>query len=211
MLSRKGPGSRIMEGRGWKGTVAGDRGNKALDMDATRLLKTQDVGYIRTMKQIVRKEVARLEQQVVLTREVNGLEDDGDALAGGDYDDDDDDEFSMPMPAKPKAPKKIIFLDDEDEREAAVDEHMDEDEDDGEEGGPVGSDDGDEAQGDDEESEAVKSLRRLKRQLANERTKLKALTDAERELDIQRGNMAKKGTVSKIRRGKKVAVRTRKR
>ena len=209
MLSRTGPGSRIMDGRSWKGTVAGDRGNKALDMDTTRLLKTQDVGYIRTMKQVVRKEVARLEQQVVLTREVNGLEDDDDALAGGDYDDDDD-EFSMPMPAKPKAPKKIIFLDDKDEREAAVDEHMDEDEDDGEEGGPRGLDDDDEAQ-EDEESEAAKSLRRLKRQLANERTKLKALTDAERELDIQRGNMAKKGTVSKIRRGKKVAVRTRKR
>lgn len=211
MLSREGPGSRIMQGKGWSGTVKGDRGNKVLDMNTARLLKTQDVGYIRTMKQIVRKEVARLEQQIVLTQQVNGLEDD--AGADDDFDDDDDDEMlSMPMSAKPKAPKKIIFADDEDEREAVMDADMDAD---------SGSEDGSEFQGLDdekeagaakEEPEAVKSLRRLKRKLENERKKLKALTDAERELDVQRGNMAKKGTVIKeTRRGKKVAVRTRKR
>lgn len=214
MLSRKGPGSRIMDGRSWTGTAKGDRGNKVLDMDTSRLLKTQDVGYIRTMKQIVRKEVARLEQQVVLTIEVNGIEEDGDMMAGDVDDDDDDEMFSVPRSAKPKAPKKIIFLDDEDEREAAMEGDINgvNDDEDSESVDSGGLDDNEEEQTGDEKSEASKSLRRLKRQLENERRKLKVLTDAERELDVQRGNMAKKGASSRMtRRGKKVAVRTRKR
>lgn len=43
-----------------------DRGNKALAMDVVKLLKTQDVGYVRTMLQVVRKERQRLEEEIVL-------------------------------------------------------------------------------------------------------------------------------------------------
>ena len=43
-----------------------DRGNKALSMDAVKLLKTQDAGYLRTMAQQTRKARERLEQGVIL-------------------------------------------------------------------------------------------------------------------------------------------------
>ena len=195
-----------MQGRKWTGTVEGDRGNKGLDMDAVRLLKTQDMGYIRTMRQVVRKEVARLEQQVVLTRQVHGLEDNGDDMGAEDEDDDD---FSMPMPAGPKAPQKIVFMDDEDEREVAIQADLDQ-EDEGDEKDFEGFDDDEDM--DKEESEGAKSLRRLKGELENARKKLQALDRAEGELDIQRTKMAKTATSGgHTRKGKKIMVRTRKR
>lgn len=203
MLSRKGPGSRVTQGRRWVGTVEGDRGNKALDMDTARLLKTQDMGYIRTMRQVVRKEVARLEEQVVLTRELNGLEDEEDVVE----DDEDDDDMPMPLRAKPNTPKKIIFFDDEEERQAGMQKGQEREDDKGE---FEGFDDDEKS--DVEESEGAKSLRRLKRDLEHARKKLKALTNAERELDIQRTKMAKTQTSGGVtRKGKKIMVRTRKR
>ena len=48
------------------GRKVADRGNKALTMDVVKLLKTQDVGYVRTMLQVVRKERQRLEEEIVL-------------------------------------------------------------------------------------------------------------------------------------------------
>ena len=48
------------------GRKVADRGNKALAMDVVKLLKTQDVGYVRTMLQVVRKERQRLEEEIVL-------------------------------------------------------------------------------------------------------------------------------------------------
>ncbi|OCL12248.1 U3 small nucleolar RNA-associated protein Utp11 [Glonium stellatum] len=56
MMSTKSDGGRKIA----------DRGNKALSMDVVKLLKTQDVGYIRTMLQVVRKERRRLEEEIVL-------------------------------------------------------------------------------------------------------------------------------------------------
>ncbi|KAF2146026.1 uncharacterized protein K452DRAFT_219604 [Aplosporella prunicola CBS 121167] len=60
------------------GTKVGDRGNRALSDDVVKLLKTQDVGYVRTMLQKVRKERAKAQEGFV-------LEDDGEveALTGG--------------------------------------------------------------------------------------------------------------------------------
>jgi U3 small nucleolar RNA-associated protein 11 len=52
-----------------QGRKVGDRGNKALSMDVVKLLKTQDIGYIRTILQEVRKEREELEQKLVLTDE----------------------------------------------------------------------------------------------------------------------------------------------
>lgn len=57
MLSRAGPSSA----KGRKGTVSADRGNQVLGQDAVRLLKTQDLGYIRTARNTAAKETARLE------------------------------------------------------------------------------------------------------------------------------------------------------
>ncbi|CAD6501540.1 BgTH12-01792 [Blumeria graminis f. sp. triticale] len=57
MLSRAGPSSA----KGRKGTVSADRGNQVLSQDAVRLLKTQDLGYIRTARNRAAKEMERLE------------------------------------------------------------------------------------------------------------------------------------------------------
>jgi U3 small nucleolar RNA-associated protein 11 len=40
-------------------------GGKSLSMDVVKLMKTQDVAYLRTVLQSTRKEIARLEQEVV--------------------------------------------------------------------------------------------------------------------------------------------------
>lgn len=40
-------------------------GGKSLNMDVVKLMKTQDVAYLRTVLQSTRKEIARLEQEVV--------------------------------------------------------------------------------------------------------------------------------------------------
>ncbi|TVY51910.1 U3 small nucleolar RNA-associated protein 11 [Lachnellula cervina] len=61
MLSRSGPATR---GKNRTGTVNGDRGNQVLSQEASRLFKTQDIGYIRTMRNQITKEVAELEEKV---------------------------------------------------------------------------------------------------------------------------------------------------
>ena len=60
------------------GRKIGDRGNKALSVDVVKLLKTQDVGYIRTMLQMIRKEREELEQKMVLEDEEVRVLRDGD-------------------------------------------------------------------------------------------------------------------------------------
>ncbi|KAG6014776.1 Small subunit (SSU) processome component [Claviceps lovelessii] len=215
MMSRKGPGSRIQSGKSWDGTVQGDRGNKTLSMETVRLLKTQDMGYIRTMRQVLVKEIARLEQQLVLTRGLDHLddddEDDDDGRGNGDSDDD------MSLPSRPKTPRKIVFLDDEEEREGAMLEQLEaeqadeEDEDDGAHGKNKNKNQNDEEDVD-EDFERARNVRRLKRQLANARMKVKAFNDAEAALDVQRAKMAKTATSGgQTRRGKKLFVRARKR
>jgi U3 small nucleolar RNA-associated protein 11 len=207
MMSRKGAGSRIKDGRSWTGTIEGDRGNSNLDMDTVRLLKTQDIGYIRTMRQVTAKQVAQLEEQVVITRGFDNLDEDDNEEDDDDFDDDD----MMPMPVKPKAPRKIVFLDDEQEQEEAVQDHLDQ-EDAADEEVEGSGDEKDGPEGADAKFERAKSLRRLQRQLDNERKKLKALTDAENALGVQRAKMAKTATSGGLtRRGKKIMVRTRKR
>ena len=48
------------------GRRVADRGNKALSMEAVKLLKTQDVGYVRTVLQKTRRARERLEEEFVL-------------------------------------------------------------------------------------------------------------------------------------------------
>ncbi|KAJ4120056.1 hypothetical protein NW768_010339 [Fusarium equiseti] len=199
MMSRKGPGSKLKDGKKWQGTVAGDRGNKSLDVDTVRLLKTQDLGYVRTMRQVVSKEVAQLEEQVVLTRGFDKLDEDEEE----EEDDGSDSEFDFATaPSKPKAPRKIVFMDDEQEREEILGDRLDMDD----------EDDVEKKEDSKDEEERAKSLRRLRSQLENARKKLKVLTDAEHELEIQRAKMAKtKTSGGTTRKGKKIMIRTRKR
>ncbi|KAJ4318731.1 hypothetical protein N0V84_006724 [Fusarium piperis] len=205
MLSRKGPGNRVKDGKSWSGTVQGDRGNKVLDLDTVRLLKTQDIGYIRTMRQVVSKEVAKLEEQVVLTRGFDKLDEDDE-----EEQDDEDSEFDFATaPSKPKTPRKIVFMDDQEQREEVLQQHMDEDDQDTAGKTFEGLDDQNK---EDAELERAKSLRRLRKQLENARKKLQTLKDAEGELEIQRAKMAKTATSGgTTRKGKKIMVRTRKR
>ena len=61
MMSKKGPTT----GKKSTGTTNGDRGNAVLTQDAVRLFKTQDLGYVRTMRNKTQKEVDDLERRVV--------------------------------------------------------------------------------------------------------------------------------------------------
>ncbi|PHH82539.1 hypothetical protein CDD82_5642 [Ophiocordyceps australis] len=198
MMSRKGPGSSATHGKGWKGTVAGDRGNKCLSVETVRLLKTQDIGYVRTMRQVVAKEVARLQEQVILTRGLDRLHEEEVDEEEGEEEEEDKDERPATRRAKGATPRKVVFLDGQDEREEAI---MDAEKD-------TATDDDD----NDQVSQNEKALRQLKRQLATGRQKLKALNDAEHELEIQQAKMAKTATSGGYTsKGRKIIVRTRKR
>ncbi|KAJ0303433.1 hypothetical protein COL5a_011369 [Colletotrichum fioriniae] len=208
MLSRNSMGSRLKDGRKWSGTVAGDRGNKAMDMDTVRLLKTQDVGYIRTTRNVISKEVRRLEEQIVLIGGIDAANHNGD---DDDLDSDSDAEESV---RKPTGPRKIVFLDAaEAEAKAKSAEKAAMDLDDEAEDGFEGFDD---AEGDDGDEDATESrekqLARLRLQLQNAKKKLKVLTKAEQGLEVQRAKMAKSATSGgTTRKGKKIMVRARKR
>lgn len=71
--------------------------------EAVQLLKTQDAGYLRTMAAKARKDIARLEQSMV-------LEDDGEV--GG--------ETSILLPGMRAAANKTVFVDDLEGQDAAV-------------------------------------------------------------------------------------------
>ncbi|KAI0882268.1 U3 small nucleolar RNA-associated protein 11 [Annulohypoxylon maeteangense] len=199
MMSRKGPGHALSQGKRWSGTVNGDRGNKAMDMDTVRLLKTQDVGYIRTVRSAALKEVKGLEERVI------GL---GGSLDEEDWEgfDDDDEELGFGAPKATKA-KKIVFTGDVEEREEILqqneDEDMDVEEDESAEKNPEKL----------RAEQRQKLLEKLQRRLQNARKKLKVLTRTEHELELQRTRMSKTATSMNgiTKSGKKFKVRERKR
>ena len=204
MLSRQ-MSTKWSHGNKWSGLVNGDRGNKALSVDAVRLLKTQDVGYLRTMRSVAQKEVKQREERLALAMALSKQNSSqGDDELDFDFDDDDmDDEDDEPNAAK--RPTKIVFMDDVDERDQAVqaqrDAGKDEAEDDEEDDGADG----------DELTEKEK-IAMLQRKLQNAKKRLKALVEAEEELQAQRARMAKTPSYSGITKsGKKVKVRERKR
>nr|G0SF32.2 RecName: Full=U3 small nucleolar RNA-associated protein 11; Short=U3 snoRNA-associated protein 11 [Thermochaetoides thermophila DSM 1495]5OQL_H Chain H, U3 small nucleolar RNA-associated protein 11 [Thermochaetoides thermophila DSM 1495]6RXT_UK Chain UK, U3 small nucleolar RNA-associated protein 11 [Thermochaetoides thermophila]6RXU_UK Chain UK, U3 small nucleolar RNA-associated protein 11 [Thermochaetoides thermophila]6RXV_UK Chain UK, U3 small nucleolar RNA-associated protein 11 [Thermocha len=204
MMSRKGPGSALTRGKGFTGTVDGDRGNKALSVETVRLLKTQDLGYVRTMRNIAAKELKELEERYV--------------LAGGadqpveEFNSDEDEEESGSKQAKPK---KIVFFEGVEERQQALekqkaDEEMkdyDEEED--------GYDFDDEEEMTEKEKEERRKqlvLEKLARKVKAARKKLKALADAEYELELQQAKMAKTATSGGFTKsGRRIKVRERKR
>ncbi|KAH8757406.1 U3 small nucleolar RNA-associated protein-like protein Utp11 [Hyaloscypha finlandica] len=167
MMSRKGPATM---GKNRTGTVNGDRGNEVLSQNAARLFKTQDLGYVRTMRNKALKEVEELEKRS------KGIQGEG---------------------------KKIIFVGDEEEQRRKLEGvDMDEDED------------------QDEDNKAARRLRKMQEKEADKleakltvaRERLKALTDAEEALELQRAKMAKSPTVGGVtKQGVKFKVRERKR
>lgn len=159
-------------GKGRTGTVNGDRGNEVLSQDAVRLFKTQDLGYVRTMRNQTQKEVEELEQRG------KGIKGEG---------------------------KKIVFVDAEEEQRRIVEEE---------------DVDSDEEMEDEKITPEQKTFRKMQAResekldtrLEMARERLKALTDAEQALEMQRAKMAKSTTVGGVTKaGVKFKVRERKR
>lgn len=205
MVSRgKFSSGKLAVGKKWDGTVAGDRGNKSLDMDTVRLLKTQDIGYLRTVRNVVAKEVRDLEQKAVVAGAFAGVDGDEDEEEEDDFSSDED---TAPRKSKPQSkPKKIVFAASEEELEEKLPEPEDSD---------VDMDDDDSEKSDNEKDREARkraqNAERLRTKLRNARKKLKALTDAENGLELQRARMAKTATVASItKRGQKIKVRERK-
>jgi len=201
MLSRAAPGSRLSEGRRWTGTVAGDRGNKSLGVDAVRLLKTQDAGYVRTARSVAAKAVRRLEERAVLAGQWAGeadaalRDDEGDGDEDEDDDEDGENRFAgRQARTRQKPPRRIVFVD-----PAELEGMGDDDDDDRGKGAPP------------KDGQAEKAAR-LRRKLQNARKRLRALTDASTELDLQRARMSKTPTVGGVtKRGNRFKIRERKR
>ena len=203
-MSRKGPGASITRGKEFTGAAAGDRGNKAMDVDTVRLLKTQDLGYIRTMRNVAAKEVRALEERFILA---GGAE--ADDEEEGDSDDDDDD-FGFPFSSsrKPQKAKKVVFFDGADERQQKLERQADVD------GDEEMREEDDEAvtEKEREAQRKAKNLEKIQTKLRNAKKKLKALTDAETELELQQAKMAKTATSGGVTKtGRKIKVRERKR
>lgn len=184
----------------------GDRGNRAMDVDTVRLLKTQDVGYIRTVRNIAAKEVKALEERV--------LEQGGSLDAPGQNQDDEfDDEFEgFDTPLKAMKPKKTVFAEAEEERDERLRKEA-EKEDAGED---TDMDDDVDATKNPEAARAErkqKHLEKLQRRLQNARKKLVILTRTEHQLEVQRTGMSKTPTSGNgtTKSGKKFKVRERKR
>lgn len=200
-----------MRGKKWTGTVDGDRGNRPLDMDTVRLLKTQDIATLRMYRSTAVKEVARLEERVV---GLGGTLVDVKRIQNDDDDDDDDDEEWADEGPSRKKPRKIVFADGVEEREQMLLDEVEKEVDD--EDQEDGNDDA--VSGDKENPEKLRAeqrqqlLLKLQRRLANARKKLRTVTKAENELDLQRARMAKTPTVGGVTKsGKKFKVRERKR
>ncbi|KAI1762138.1 U3 small nucleolar RNA-associated protein 11 [Hypoxylon sp. FL1150] len=208
MMSRRGPGHSLAQGKRWTGTIDGDRGNRAMDVDVVRLLKTQDVGYVRTVRNVAQKEVRALEERI--------LEQGGSLDAPGqeDLDDEFDDEFEgFDAPLRATKPKKTVFAEVEEEREEILRKEAEKEDDYGEDTDMDGdSDDAKNPQAVTAEKRQ-KHLEKLQRRLQNARKKLAILTRTEHQLEVQRTSMSKTPTSGNgvTKSGKKFKVRERKR
>lgn len=209
MLSRKGPETALSSGsKKWDGTVAGDRGNKGLDVDVVRLLKTQDMGYIRSVRNVAMKEVRTLEERVI------ALGGDIDNLNENENENEDELDFDFndePSAKKKAAPKnkRIVFADGQDEREDRIRQDI---------GNDTPEDEDEDMEKEKENPEKLRAeqkqklLEKLKRRLQNARRKQRVLAQTEQELEVQRARMAKTATMGGVTKsGKKFKVRERKR
>jgi len=225
-LSRQGPGTAHSRGkRAWTGTVDGDRGNKAMPVDTVRLLKTQDMAALRTMRNVELKKVKELEQRAILAGAFAG------AVGEDDEDDEENDDDMDVSSSTRRTGRKIVFFDSPEEQALASGQSVvrgggdtatggeeDGEEDDDDEFADFDDADDDDEGGDKDgqpsEAEiAAARVARLRRKLLNAKKRLRALSDAEHELEVQRARMAKTATTGGgvDRRGKKLKVRERKR
>jgi len=111
MLSSAGPSSR---GKNRTGTVNGDRGNQVLSTEAVRLFKTQDLGYVRTARNVVAKEVEELEEKVLGRRRegkkvvyVDGENEQMEMLIDSDSGSEDDEEETQKESKEAKKLRKL--------------------------------------------------------------------------------------------------------
>ncbi|KAK0391720.1 hypothetical protein NLU13_1219 [Sarocladium strictum] len=203
MMSRKGPGSRL-HGKNWSGLVKKDQSHKKLAVDKVRLLKTQDIKYIRTMRQLAAKQVKQLQEQVVLTKGFDNIDKEDQQVDDSEDEDEfnpDSDDEDDGFASRANASRKIVFADNENEREDVLEKHEQQEE-----------EVEDDEDLDEQRNERAKSLKRLRKDLAHAEMKLKTLTEAERELEIQQAKMAKTQTSGGTdRRGNKLKYRKRKR
>jgi len=205
MLSRPGPGSALTKGkRSFDGKVAGEReGSKVLSMDVARLLKTQDIGYVRTVRNALQKDVERLRREVVLARGEGAVRKDVEQGLVADV--------------------KIVFAESVEERDrhAGVDDGASGEEEDGE-GDLGGFDDDEEDDGADVDKDSRpdrkerrmkgKHRRRLERELEAKEKQLKALDQTEHELNVEKAKMAKTATSGGVTKGgERIKVKKRKR
>lgn len=176
------------------GFKLGDRGNKVLSQDAVRLLKTQDAGYLRLAAQKVKKETDRLEGAFLLR-------------SGGQ----EVDVCRSSSSGVGKKKEKVVFVESREEQKGYFEK---------EDGGRQRRvEDGDEDEDDEEEEEEEdrqqqkvrRAFERRKSRLENSRAKQKQIEAAERELEMQRGRMAKHPSVGGVNRwGVKWRIRERK-
>ncbi|KAI9734032.1 MAG: hypothetical protein M1818_006970 [Claussenomyces sp. TS43310] len=194
MLSRKGP---VSTGKNTTGTVNSDRGNKQLDQETVRLLKTQDLGYIRTMRNKTMKEVEAAE------RLARGIKWEGRATV---YVDTEEEQID-----KSERVGRVSRLDVSEEDRGDEDEDLDGMDDKLWDTGPKGVNVAEtkeaRLQQKAQERRATRSLARLE----SSKARLKVLTDAEVALDLQRAKMAKSVTVGGVNKnGVRFKIRERK-
>ncbi|KLU88036.1 hypothetical protein MAPG_07023 [Magnaporthiopsis poae ATCC 64411] len=191
-------------------------GNRALPVDAVRILKTQDLGYVRTMRSVLAKEVRELEERAAVAAsfaKLDGADEDED---DEEEEDDDEDDDGARRRRKRRKPSKIVFSADTHERDLAMgggDDGLDAADGDSE-GFDGNGDEGVDAKGSNAEAQAKAAERaaKLRHKLRAARQRLKALADAEDGLEMQRIRMAKKATTGAVTKaGKKIKIRERKR
>lgn len=199
MLSRTGGNITVRNKGKSTGTIDGKRESQVLSQEAVRLFKTQDAGYVRTMRNQIRKEVEELERRV---KGFRGVGKGGERVQGEG--------------------RKVVFCENEDDLHLRTNGlQRDEDNED---------DDDDDMNWSDEESEKEekedptltaeervirnmqkKEQRRVENKLELARERLKALTQAEEALEMQRLRMSKTpGTGGVTKSGAKFKIRTRK-
>ncbi|KAL5615213.1 hypothetical protein BROUX41_005270 [Berkeleyomyces rouxiae] len=215
MMSRSGPGSRLSRGRAFNGLVDGNRGNKVLDQETARLLKTQDIAYVRSVRTHLAKDVQKLREQLVLAQ---GISDAG-----------------VMVPVRQPRQAKIVFADDEAERAQMLEGLEDDDDEEGDDedldmadfdpsnlddfgGWSSDGDDDDDTAKDKPAKDAPKPgdkeirLRKMANRLEAMEQKLGAIARAEQLMAEQQAKMAKTATSGGVtKKGKKIMVRTRKR
>ncbi|KAI9885862.1 MAG: trifunctional histidinol dehydrogenase [Watsoniomyces obsoletus] len=200
------------------GTKIGDRGNKSLEMDVVRLLKTQDVGYLRVVIDRTRKDLEALEGEVHLSDMSSSTAATG--MVGAD-----------------RKGKHVVYVDSREEQRGFKPEEWfgtdknglgrtwnrpriditsggmikEENDENGKSNGDE-DEDGEDQEHQGDEDEQTTRVEKWKARVEACRMKLKRLETAERELNLQRDRMSKTPTVGGVnKQGVKWRVRERKR